>query len=948
MAKQKEQTANPEEKEAAGPKEAPPGLLARSAFIDQTRPEQISCYGFRGGIITFVDSDGKVYVTPGTRLKLELLQESGFSNPRPQIEVPYSDGTIKSLRWLRKTLPKGEITRSLSENQMLKPDAQVYVGMLKVNRDGLMPLEDEFLQKRCARVEEKFYCHVGLCASFRGILSFTDRETNTWVTPYSDHKKSLLESHGYVYVESMIKVPYSIDSAENRKWLATHIPLEEWSRTEEEIEESNIEKKLSQAKLRIKKLGLKDLPQDLFDCSALCAETLPGYAGMAGSHNGILSFTDPLGKTYVTPATREKVELLKSLGYQFMGSTIKVPLSLKTEEDILWLQKNIKPEYWIAAQESNEADLKREEREQAEKRQRSLGLKELPAEILQSLIKTDLKQPHFAGLYYERNDILAFVDHQGDTFITPVTKKKRNLLKEAGYQKAAAGILVPYSDGTPSDMEFIRLHLSQEEIDLSRKEREEDTENARRKTIERILSHMKLKEVPEELMTRSAKTEFQEIELIGRFCSRGGVSCFIYKDGVFYVTPTVPWKEKVLAEAGYRPPERLIKVPYGSGTREDVLWLKNNLPPGELEKSLKELRAIEEENRQRELKARQDRLGIGDKIPEELARRSAATPEINQEQIGRYIIQNEWLGFVGPDGTVWITPNTPRKVDLLQKNKYEYASRRFPLPLSSDSNEDETWREANLPKGELLRSREELEELKLKKEEILTSEIIQKRSIQKLPPDFLERCLKIEKVSAKMVGCYLHRDKMIYLADTERNYCITPSTPAKLKVLTDAGFILQDHFPKLPHISGTEEDLAWIKRNLPQGELARSTKELDTEERIKTEEVMKKNISRFSLKPVPDKIIERSADSGTRDPKNIGRLGIYRGVLAFVSPDERVYVTWYTGDKQESLEDCGYRLEGRLPIKVPYAMPDPEQRKWLMEKLPAPDDDESISVNENK
>ena len=103
----------------------------------------------------------------------------------------------------------------------------------------------------------------------------------------------------------------------------------------------------------------------------------------------------------------------------------------------------------------------------------------------------------------------------------------------------------------------------------------------------------------------------------------------------------------------------------------------------------------------------------------------------------------------------------------------------------------------------------------------------------------------------------------------------------------------------------------------------------------------------YSLKPIPEDIYKRSVDSDVLDKDNIGRIGVYRGVLAFVNPDERVYISWYTPDKQELLETKGYKMEGRLPIKVPHAMPDPKERIWLLKNLPEPDEEELFSVNEN-
>ncbi|MEA1996679.1 MAG: hypothetical protein U9N45_03535, partial [Gemmatimonadota bacterium] len=224
---------------------------------------------------------------------------------------------------------------------------------------------------------------------------------------------------------------------------------------------------------------------------------------------------------------------------------------------------------------------------------------------------------------------------------------------------------------------------------------------------------------------------------------------------------------------------------------------------------------------------------------------------------------------------------------------------------------------------------------------------LEQRPVSELPNEFLARCLSTEKVNAKLAGTYFQRFEMIFFVDSERMLNITPLTPGKLKTLTGASFLLQDNILQLPLCSGSEGNLNWINRNLPEGEIERSRQEIENLEHSKTEIQMKKNMEAFSLKQIPEDIYDRSADSGTLDSENIGRLGIYRGVLAFINPDKRVFVSWYTPDKQETLEECGYNTDGRLPIKVPYAMPETVQREWLMKNLPEPDEEELISVDEN-
>ena len=288
-------------------KKAPPGLIARSLRLEQNRPEEKLLYGFKGGVIAFVDHDGGLYITPGTRIKIDILESCGFRNRRPQIEVPYGDGSIKTKRWLRKELPSQEIMRSVEENRMPKVDGRILTGIIRANTDGLPQLDRDFLH-RFAPVEEKFYYYVGLAARFHGILSFTDWDVVTWVTPYSDQKRMILEEHGYTWVESMIKVPYALDSKENRNWLASHIPMNEWTRTENEIREAKAQEKMEKARKRIQELGLKEIPPELLKAGAASGDKYLAYIGLAGAHNGILSFTDPDGITWVTPLTSAKVE----------------------------------------------------------------------------------------------------------------------------------------------------------------------------------------------------------------------------------------------------------------------------------------------------------------------------------------------------------------------------------------------------------------------------------------------------------------------------------------------------------------------------------------------------------------------------------------------------------------------------------------------------------------
>jgi hypothetical protein len=928
-------------------REVPPGLLLRSAPYKESRPDEKGAYGFKGGVLAFVDWEGVLYVTPGTRIKMDLLEDSGFMKRQPKIEVPFSDGQAKSKRWLRKHLPSQEIKRSVEENTMPKQDVKVLMAIKQVNRDGLKSVDDEFIENRCARVKGKNFNYIGLIGSFQGILTFTDWEANNYVTPHSEEKLKLLEKSGYIYVESMIKVPYALEGYENREWLANNIPYQEWDQTAKEVEEEHSRQAMEEAKAKIEELGLKELPDELLISSAECEEKYPQYIGMVGCHNGVLSFTDPAGVTYVSPAMQDKVEFLKSLGYQFMGAAIKVPYSLKTPEETNWLRANIDIKYWDAAKEAALQEQERLAAEETEKIKRKLALGDLPAEFLLCTIKTEHTLPHFPGKYFVRNKILAFVDSAGYVYITPVLKSKLEILDQANYKEAPTGFPVPYSDGTEEDLEFIRRNLSQQELDLTREEFAAETTKAHEEDVKKITEKLGLQELPDELIERSAVTEFEDVQLIGRYCSRQGITCFVREDGFFYVTPTVPWKEKALRDAGYKEPEQLIRVPYASDTEEDRYWLEVNLPAGEFENSSRELKDIEGRKEQERLKKLIEERGIDENLPEELAERSAITEKVDKEQIGRYIIQDDFLGFVDPDGYLWITPNTPAKVKVLKKANYQYVSTRISVPHAEDQPEDITWREINLPKGEEERSREEIEALE---NEILgkkAAELIAQREIKPLPESFIERCLKTETVDVEMVGRYLERFGMVYLIAPDRFLYLTPSAPSKLLIIKEAGYQFPEKVSPLPYFSEDEANLEWIRNNLPEGELERCQKEEYDLEKAKLDKELEKKMEKHGLTEVPDSILERSADTAHRDPQNIGRLGIFRGVLAFVLPDDRTLVTWFTEEKQEILEECGYKLEGYMPIKVPYAIAEAVQRQWLLENLPEADEEEELSVEEN-
>ena len=299
------------------------------------------------------------------------------------------------------------------------------------------------------------------------------------------------------------------------------------------------------------------------------------------------------------------------------------------------------------------------------------------------------------------------------------------------------------------------------------------------------------------------------------------------------------------------------------------------------------------------------------------------------------------------EAEVWITPHSEDKVELLKVNNYQYATRRFSIPHSSEQPEDRAWRMMHLPAGEEERTRRENANAEENRQDHLARELASRRSLKVLGDGIVKASARAGKVSPQLVGRYMERNQFLYIVGSERILYITPTTPEKLKLLVEAGYFFPEKIEPLPYFTDKEEDLKWIKNNLPEGEYEKCEQERKNLADENQENKIKLNMEKLQLRAIPENISKRGMDSGKTDPKNIGRIGVFRGVMAWVAPDERVYVSWYTPNKQEDLEECGYKLEGYMPIKVPYAMADMKQRRWLMENLPEADDDEQISVDEN-
>ena len=72
-------------------------------------------------------------------------------------------------------------------------------------------------------------------------------------------------------------------------------------------------------------------------------------------------------------------------------------------------------------------------------------------------------------------------------------------------------------------------------------------------------------------------------------------------------------------KAGYRLPDKLIRVPYGSETEQDMEWLKKNLPAGELERCKQEIQQQEEEKKKREIEMLREKKKISSTVPGEIS-----------------------------------------------------------------------------------------------------------------------------------------------------------------------------------------------------------------------------------------------------------------------------------------------------------------------------------------
>ena len=106
-----------------------------------------------------------------------------------------------------------------------------------------------------------------------------------------------------------------------------------------------------------------------------------------------------------------------------------MPHSLKTQEDIAWLQKNIPAGEWDNAHEANLAETHRRDEEMADKFRRALDLKDLSTDLLDRSVQTEKKLPRYIGQYFVRHDVLGYVCPNAYVHITPSAPSKIDLLK---------------------------------------------------------------------------------------------------------------------------------------------------------------------------------------------------------------------------------------------------------------------------------------------------------------------------------------------------------------------------------------------------------------------------------------------------------------------------------------------------------------------------------------
>lgn len=461
-------------------------------------PDMVGKYGWNKEIVSFVTPEGDYYVTPYCVEVADYLNSHGYTNG--YIYVPFSNwdepsNPIAAQQWKKLCVAARQLHNE-KEKERRRENIKNIVrekGIRELPQEAYdmsLVIPDEGLRTKHFSSEESVTRPIpdfdiknalGTFDQNNGRVAFVDDKGNTYVTPYCHEIRAILRAAGYK--EGSLYVPLS-----NGEEIMDPNTKERWTKLCLGARELSDKRMVEERKVRIAEIarrkGLASLPDDayrlVFEIPQNGIDTvwydeshhittpvsdfdLENAIGTYEQNNDRVVFVDDKGRTFVTPFCSEIRSLLQRSGYR--EGSLYVPLSngeVPSDEiqALRWKQ--------LCSIANKAFEQREEERKTAKIRDLAArkGISELPGIVYELSLKIpkegfetiffgtdrDLTRPvrdfeieHSLGTYCKNNGRVAFVDGNGDTYVTPHCEEVVSLLIQAGYREGS--LFVPLSNG---------------------------------------------------------------------------------------------------------------------------------------------------------------------------------------------------------------------------------------------------------------------------------------------------------------------------------------------------------------------------------------------------------------------------------------------------------------------------------------------------------------------
>ena len=452
-----------------------------------------------------------------------------------------------------------------------------------------------------------------------GVVSFVTKNGDYYVSPYCVEVVDYLNNNGYE--NNYIYVPFS-----NNDEPSDGIQAQAWKKLCIEAKELHNQKEKERKREQIRNMAIakhvNPLPHEVYEMSLeiphnglnvkyyggeiSIARPIPDFSlndciGSYSENNGMVTFVDNNGKTYVSPYHHEVIELLKS--YKYQEISMNVPLS--NGEEIV--DSNIDDQWkklCIGAREKTLARMAESRKTKFSEIARERNIDALPKDVYRlsfeipeagidtiwfgekhetTMPLNEWELEHAIGTYCQNNNKLVFVNEKGKTFVTPFAAEIAATLRKNGY--IGRNMYVPFSNGDIPSNEYSALKWKQL-CAIARKEYELREEKRKVEKLQQLAEEKNIYPLPQKVYDLSLKipkngfeTIFldserdrtrpvQEWELehaLGTYCENNGRIVFVDDKGDTYVSPYCLEISAVLINAGYSPYS--LFVPLSNGER---------------------------------------------------------------------------------------------------------------------------------------------------------------------------------------------------------------------------------------------------------------------------------------------------------------------------------------------------------------------------------------------